>query len=83
MEDIFHFDCLHSGSFIVLELIIDDGVNVSDVHKPFEGTSLLSYNASLSLIWLNGGHPSGIDSNIVLSIYMIGGFLCAGKHLLH
>src|SRR5258706_14045691 len=38
--------------------------------RTFESTFLLSYSAGLSLIWLNGGHPLGIDPNIVLSIYM-------------
>ena len=68
-------------SLNALELIIDDGVDVSDVYRPLREHLPAILDATPSLIRLDIEHPLEFDPNVVLSTNMIGRFSNAGRHL--
>lgn len=69
------------GSLTALELIIDDGVDVSGVYEPLREHLPEILNATPSLIRLEIEHPLEFDPTSVLSTDMIGRFSDAGRHL--
>jgi hypothetical protein len=80
---IFSVDCVCSGneSLTALELILADGLDISEVYKTRRQHLPAILSTTSSFIRLDVQHILEFTRNALLKTDMIGGFSDAGKHL--